>query len=95
MHSELLTHLFKKIPVLKIDEYYAKKQADIPIIFDPSHIAGNRHLIQALTQKALLLDVDGLMIETHCNPEMALSDKEQQLPVSGYQHLLQTLTFPQ
>ncbi len=68
---------------------------DIPIIFDPSHIAGNRHLIQALTQKALLLDVDGLMIETHCNPEMALSDKEQQLPVSGYQHLLQTLTFPQ
>ena len=51
----------------------------IPIICDPSHIAGNRDLVAALSQKAFDLDFDGLMIECHCAPEQALSDAEQQL----------------
>lgn len=52
---------------------------NLPIICDPSHISGNRELIQAVAQKALDLGMNGLMIESHYNPLEALSDKEQQL----------------
>ena len=51
----------------------------IPILCDPSHIAGNRDLVAGLSQKAFDLDFDGLMIECHCCPEQAFSDAEQQL----------------
>ncbi len=52
---------------------------ELPIICDPSHIGGKRELIEPLSQKALDLDMNGLMIETHINPAVALSDAEQQL----------------
>lgn len=73
------------------------KQAhkEIPIIFDPSHIAGCTSLIPALVQKALYLAVDGLMTETHYCPSQALSDKEQQLTIPAYTSMLQHTCFPQ
>jgi len=52
---------------------------NLPIICDPSHITGNRELIGFMSQKALDLDMDGLMIESHLNPDAALSDAAQQL----------------
>jgi chorismate mutase len=52
---------------------------DLPIICDPSHISGNRDLIPSLAQKALDLGMNGLMIESHYDPSIALSDVEQQL----------------
>ncbi len=52
---------------------------DLPIICDPSHISGNRELIPSVAQKALDLGMNGLMIESHFNPAIALSDAEQQL----------------
>ncbi len=52
---------------------------NMPIICDPSHITGRRDLIQSVSQKALDLDYDGLMIESHINPAVALSDAEQQV----------------
>lgn len=52
---------------------------DLPLILDPSHIAGNRDLIFDLSQTALDLNFDGLMIETHHNPEKAWSDAAQQV----------------
>lgn len=52
---------------------------DLPIICDPSHISGNRELIPQLAQKALDLGMNGLMIESHYQPEIALSDASQQL----------------
>lgn len=52
---------------------------DLPVICDPSHISGNRELIPAVAQKALNLGMNGLMIESHNNPAVALSDAEQQL----------------
>lgn len=51
----------------------------LPIICDPSHIAGKRNLIAEIAQKGLDLGFDGLMIESHCHPEKALSDAAQQL----------------
>jgi chorismate mutase len=52
---------------------------DLPIICDPSHIAGAREYIQEISQKAMDLNFDGLMIESHINPETALSDASQQI----------------
>lgn len=52
---------------------------DLPVICDPSHISGNRELIQSVSQKALDLGMNGLMIEAHRNPAEALSDAQQQL----------------
>lgn len=51
----------------------------LPIICDPSHISGNRELIAKIAQKAMDLEMDGLMIESHINPYEAKSDAEQQV----------------
>ncbi len=65
--------------------------ANLPLICDASHIGGNTALIPQLAQKAYDLDMDGLMIETHYKPSVALSDKEQQLKPKELTHLLNTL----
>ena len=52
---------------------------DLPILCDPSHISGRRDLIFDVSQTALDLNFDGLMIETHCHPDDAWSDAKQQI----------------
>jgi len=52
---------------------------ELPIICDPSHIGGTRELIQPLAQKALDMNMAGLMVETHPTPDLALSDAKQQI----------------
>jgi len=52
---------------------------DLPILCDPSHISGRRDLIFEVSQTALDLNFDGLMIETHCHPDDAWSDAKQQI----------------
>lgn len=52
---------------------------ELPIICDASHICGSTELIPFISQKAMDLDLDGLMLETHCNPSVALSDAQQQI----------------
>lgn len=51
----------------------------MPFFCDPSHISGDKKYIREVSQRALDLGLDGLMIESHCSPETALSDKKQQL----------------
>ena len=64
---------------------------DIPIVCDPSHIAGDSALVPEVAQMAMDLGLDGLMIECHPHPEKALSDAAQQLPPSQLSDLLETL----
>ncbi len=52
---------------------------DLPIICDPSHIAGNRELLSFISQKALDLAMDGIMVEAHIHPQTAMSDADQQI----------------
>lgn len=52
---------------------------DLPLICDPSHIAGNRALIEPVSQKAFDLQMNGVMIESHIDPDNALSDAKQQV----------------
>ncbi len=67
---------------------------DISIICDPSHISGNKTLVETIAQKAMNIGMNGLMIETHINPELALSDKEQQLSPLELKDLLTHLHYP-
>ena len=64
---------------------------DIPIVCDPSHIAGDSALVPEVAQMAMDLGLDGLMIECHPHPEKALSDAAQQLSPSQLSDLLETL----
>jgi chorismate mutase len=64
---------------------------ELPIICDPSHISGNRELIPSVAQKALDLGMNGLMIESHYNPAIALSDAEQQLTPQQLGELISNL----
>jgi chorismate mutase len=66
---------------------------NLPIIRYPSHIAGNREYIPEIAQKALDLNMDGLMIETHYNPSVALSDMNQQLTPKQLGELFGQLIF--
>ncbi|NQY09607.1 MAG: bifunctional 3-deoxy-7-phosphoheptulonate synthase/chorismate mutase type II [Flavobacteriales bacterium] len=70
---------FRNIPGWSMAIELKRNFPNIPIINDPSHIAGNRDLISYVSQKALDLDLDGLMIETHIQPSVALSDAAQQV----------------
>lgn len=65
---------------------------DTALIFDPSHIAGKRHLVPSLCEQALHAGLDGFMIETHCEPEKAWSDADQQITPSQLQELLFNLS---
>ena len=60
---------------------------------DPSHMAGDRKYLQELSQRAMDLGLDGLMVESHCNPACALSDAKQQLTPAGLQTLLESLVI--
>ena len=58
---------------------FMTKRPELPMICDPSHICGNRHMLQAVSQKAVDLNYDGLMIESHRDPDNAWSDAKQQI----------------
>ncbi len=68
-----------------------RRMPDIPLICDPSHIAGSRLYIHEISQKALDLNYDGLMIESHNDPDNALSDRLQQLTPDELNELLSRL----
>ncbi|MDR2886750.1 MAG: bifunctional 3-deoxy-7-phosphoheptulonate synthase/chorismate mutase type II [Bacteroidales bacterium] len=64
---------------------------DLPIICDPSHIGGARMYLHEISQKALDLNFDGLMIESHIDPANALSDSQQQVTPNDLNELLSRL----
>lgn len=84
-------HYYRNRPEWSIPLELKHRMPELPLICDPSHIAGRRDLILPLSQEALDLDFDGLMIETHCHPDKALSDGGQQITVSQLKDLLEKL----
>ena len=70
---------FRNTPLWQIPIELKVQFPHIPVICDPSHISGRRDLIYDVSQNALDLGMNGLMIETHFKPRMALSDRNQQL----------------
>ncbi len=70
---------FRNQPNWQIPIELRRLLPNLPLICDPSHITGNRQLIEPVSQMALDLGIQGLMIESHCHPQEALSDAAQQL----------------
>ena len=70
-----------------------RQNPNIPIITDISHICGCRDILQKTAQKALDLATNGLMIESHCNPEMALTDAEQQITPDDLKSMIDSLVI--
>jgi chorismate mutase len=82
---------YRNVPNWEIPISFKQILPTIPIICDPSHITGNRNLLLEISQKAMDLNFDGLIIESHPNPEKAWSDAEQQVTAFGLKQLLQKL----
>ncbi|MDB5026211.1 MAG: 3-deoxy-7-phosphoheptulonate synthase [Mucilaginibacter sp.] len=66
---------------------------ELPIINDPSHICGNRELLGYIAQKAVDLDMQGLMIESHIDPSVAWTDAKQQVTPSALVEIIERLTL--
>ncbi len=84
---------FRNAPMWEIPIELKRILPSLPIISDPSHICGNRDLLQSVSQKALDLEMDGLMIESHIDPEHALTDAAQQISPAHLSQLLEQLVF--
>ena len=82
---------YRNPPFWQIPLELKSELPDLPLICDPSHIAGDRELIQEVAQRALDLNYDGLMIESHCNPDAALSDARQQVSPAHLKQILNSL----
>ena len=71
--------LYRNLPLWHIPIELRRRYPNITMFCDPSHIGGKRELIAPISQQAMDLKFDGLMVESHCNPDEALSDAKQQI----------------
>lgn len=86
-------HKYRNVPNWEIPIAFKEYCPEIPIICDPSHIGGKRELLLEISQKAMDLNFDGLMIETHPNPDKAWSDAAQQVTPENLTILLNNLVL--
>lgn len=82
---------YRNIPKWEIPIELMRLYPELKIICDPSHISGNRQLLSHVSQKAMDLDMYGVMIESHYNPEVALSDKDQQVVPAQLKEIINKL----
>ncbi len=82
---------FRNTPMWQLPIELKVQFPDLPVFCDPSHICGRRDLIFDVAQNALDIGMNGLMIETHINPDIALSDKDQQLTPEQLNEVLNNL----
>lgn len=83
--------IFRNPPHWQVPIELRRRIPSLPMITDPSHICGSREMIYDISQKAMDLNFDGLIIETHCNPEKAWSDAKQQVDPAGLKSILERL----
>lgn len=86
-------HLYRNLPQWHIPIELRLRYPNLPIICDPSHIGGKRELISSLSQQALDMGFNGLIIESHCNPDCAWSDASQQVTPEILNFILNTLVI--
>lgn len=83
--------IYRNQPMWQIPIELRRRIPDLPIICDPSHIGGSRELIAPLCQQAMDLGFDGLIVETHCDPDKAWSDAKQQVTPEVLDYILSLL----
>ncbi len=84
---------FRNAPMWQLALEMKRRFPGLPFIVDPSHICGNRHLLQEVTQNAIDLDYDGLIIESHRDPDQAWSDASQQITPQRLATLLDDIVW--
>ena len=84
-------HLYRNLPQWHIPMELHRRIPNLPIICDPSHIGGKRELVASISQQAIDMGFEGLIIESHCDPDSALSDKSQQVTPDVLNYIINTL----
>ena len=85
--------IYRNIPQWHIPIELRRRIPELPILCDPSHIGGKRELIAPISQQAMDLNFNGLVIESHCNPECAWSDAAQQVTPDVLDYILNLLVI--
>uniref|UniRef100_UPI004029E537 bifunctional 3-deoxy-7-phosphoheptulonate synthase/chorismate mutase type II n=1 Tax=Prevotella sp. TaxID=59823 RepID=UPI004029E537 len=83
--------IYRNLPMWQIPMELHRRIPNLPIICDPSHIGGRRELIAPLCQQAMDLGFDGLIVESHYNPDDAWSDARQQVTPDVLDYILSLL----
>lgn len=85
--------IYRNLPMWQIPIELHRRIPALPIITDPSHIGGRRELIAPLCQQAMDLGFDGLIVESHCEPDKAWSDAKQQVTPDILDYILSLLVI--
>ena len=85
--------IYRNLPQWHIPIELRRRIPTLPIMCDPSHIGGKRELIAPLCQQAMDLGFDGLIVESHCNPDKAWSDASQQVTPAVLDYILNLLVI--
>ena len=85
--------IYRNLPMWQIPIELKRRIPNIPIANDPSHIGGRRDLVASLCQQAMDLGMDGLIVESHCNPDAAWSDASQQVTPDILDYILSILVI--
>jgi chorismate mutase len=85
--------IYRNLPMWHIPIELHRRIPGLPIFGDPSHIGGARELVAPLSQQAMDLGFDGLIIESHCNPDAAWSDAKQQVTPDVLDFILDKLVI--
>lgn len=86
-------HLYRNMPQWRIPIELQRRYPKLPVFCDPSHIAGKRELIASVSQQAMDMNFYGLIVESHCDPDCAWSDKNQQVTPEVLNLILGTLVL--
>jgi len=86
--------VYRNVPMWELAIELRRRLPELPMICDPSHIAGRRDLIEHVCQRAMDLGMDGLMIEAHPTPDQAWSDAEQQVTPERAAQIVTSLRIP-
>jgi chorismate mutase len=84
---------FRNAPMWHLAIEMKRRFPGIPMINDPSHICGRRDILQAVAQQAIDLDFDGLIIESHIDPDNAWSDAKQQITPEVLNEMLEAIRW--
>lgn len=85
--------IYRNLPMWQIPIELRRRIPNLPIFCDPSHIGGKRELIAPLCQQAMDLGFDGLIVESHCDPDKAWSDAKQQVTPEVLDYILSLLVI--
>ncbi len=83
--------IYRNLPMWQIPIELHRRIPGLPVFCDPSHIGGSRELVAPLCQQAMDLGFDGLIVESHCDPDCAWSDAKQQVTPDVLDYILSLL----